>query len=126
MGRTETDFQEGSATVLSLGLSAATLALGAVLLSTLHLVSVAQQVQQVSNLAALAASDVAIGVTPGLPCHTARTIVSHHGFALTSCELDIARARVSVATSVWGVHLLRRAEAAPEPSAIWSDGTPGH
>jgi secretion/DNA translocation related TadE-like protein len=125
MVRLESDPRRGSATVLSLGLSAATLALGGVLVSTLHLVSVAQQVQQVANLAALAASDTAIGVTSGLPCRTARTIVTLHGFALTSCELDGSRARVSVGDSVWGLNLSRGAEAAPEPSAVWIDETPG-
>lgn len=124
MVRIENDVERGSGTVLSLGLAAATLALGGVLVATVHLVSVAQQVQQVANLAALAASDTAIGVTPGLPCRTARTIVTLHGFALTSCELEGSRARVSVADSLWGVNVSRGAEAAPEPSAIWLDETP--
>ncbi len=124
MVRLESDPRRGSATVLSLGLSAATLVLGGVLVSTLHLVSVAQQVQQVANLAALAASDTAIGVTSGEPCSTARMVATHHSFALTSCELDGSRARVSVGVSLWGVQVSRRADAAPEPSAIWIDETP--
>ena len=125
MVRLESDPRRGSATVLSLGLSAATLVLGGVLVSTLHLVSVAQQVQQVANLAALAASDTAIGVISGEPCSTARMVATHHSFALTSCELDGSRARVSVGVSLWGVQVSRRADAAPEPSAIWIDETPG-
>ncbi len=97
---------------------------GAVLVSTLHLVSVAQQVQQVANLAALAASDTAIGVISGEPCSTARMVATHHSFALTSCELDGSRARVSVEVTLWGVRVSRRADAAPEPSAIWMGETP--
>lgn len=120
-----TKYDEGSATVLSLGLSAATVVFGGAIVATLHMMSLAQEVQQVANLAALAASDVAMGVAPGIPCRVSRAIVAKNGFELSSCELDGHSARVSVASSQWGVPISRRAHAAPQPSALWGDLTPG-
>lgn len=121
--RTECD--EGSATALSLGLSAATVIFGGAIVATLHLMSLAQEIQQVANLAALAASDVAMGVTPGIPCRIARAIVAKNGFELSSCELDGHIATVSVELPQWGVPISRWAYAAPQPSAVWGDLTPG-
>ena len=120
-----TKYDEGSATVLSLGLSAATVVFGGAIVATLHMMSLAQEIQQVANLAALAASDVAMGVAPGIPCRVARAIVAKNGFELSSCELDGHSATVSVASSQWGVPISRRAHAAPQPSALWVDLTPG-
>jgi pilus assembly protein CpaF len=37
----------------------------------------------------------------------------------------LSRARVSAGDSVWGLNVSRGAEAAPEPSAVWIDETPG-
>ena len=75
-----------------------------------------QRVIAAADAGALAASDTALGILPGVPCEAARAVVEAHGATLTRCEVDGVVATVVAADSIAGVGVSAVARAGPPPS----------
>lgn len=112
------DREQGSGTVLALGLVAVAVALFAGLLLLTQAAVMASKAATAADLAALAAADVARGLAPGEPCGAAEGVAARNDARVTSCEVlngDV----VEVATELsqpfsFGV-ATGRAKAGPPP-----------
>jgi secretion/DNA translocation related TadE-like protein len=107
----------GSGTVLALGVIGALVALGTTMfpLSTVYLAR--QSLSAAADAAALAAADVAVGITSGYPCDAAAAAASANGARLSECRLDGLVATVTASASILGFALTARATAGP-PSGV--------
>ena len=112
--------QRGSGVVVAVSLMAVVVLLGGVAVTTVDLLRVADRAQRVANLAALAASDVAIGVVSGRPCVVARDVARQQQMELDACEVTGSLATVSISLRRYGVTIQKRAAASPRPSGVWS------
>jgi len=132
--------QRGSGVVVAVSLMAVAVLLGGVAVTTVDLlraadraqrvanlaalaasdVAIADRAQRVANLAALAASDVAIGVVSGRPCVVARDVARQQQMELDACEVTGSLATVSISLRRHGVTIQKRAAASPRPSGVWS------
>ena len=112
--------QRGSGAVLAVGLMAVAVLLGGVAVATVDLLRAADRAQKVANLAALAASDVAIGVVSGRPCVVARDVAREQQMELDVCELSGSVATVSISLKRHGVTIQKRAAASPQPNGVWA------
>ena len=109
----------GSGTVLLLGITMAIISLGGAVLVAVDLVTFSSRIQQVANLAALAASDIAIGVVPGEPCNDARALVSGQALRLVSCATAEGVATAIVSGVRHGLEVEKTARARPTQGEIW-------
>jgi secretion/DNA translocation related TadE-like protein len=66
-----------------------------------------------ADAAALAAADVAAGISPGTPCVDAASVATANGATLTACQVDGLVVTVAVGTSFWGIPLGASATAGP-------------
>lgn len=107
--------------VIVVGLVAAVLALGGLATGTSQLLHLSQRLQSAADLASLAASDVSLGVVPGLPCGMARSILAHYPHYRLSCAMEHSMATVTIRTEWWGVTLSRTSRAGPDPTLPWRD-----
>ena len=112
--------QRGSGVVVAVSLMAVAVLLGGVAVTTVDLLRAADRAQRVANLAALAASDVAIGVVSGRPCVVARDVARQQQMELDACEVTGSLATVSISLRRHGVTIQKRAAASPRPSGVWS------
>ena len=112
--------QRGSGVVLAVGLMAVAVLLGGVAVATVDLLRSADRAQKVANLAALAASDVAIGVVSGRPCVVARDVAREQQMELDVCEVTGSVATVSISLKRHGVTIQKRAAASPQPTGVWA------
>ncbi|MBM7849539.1 secretion/DNA translocation related TadE-like protein [Arthrobacter roseus] len=102
------------------GIAFAILLLLAMLVILVQATVGASRASTAADLAALAAADVARGLTPGEPCAVAGEVASRHGVELKSCQQVGAQGHiVDVTTSVHISSLLGsangRARAGPPP-----------
>lgn len=72
-----------------------------------------QRVIAAADAAALAASDTALGIHPGIPCTVAAQVVAAHRASLVACELEGVVATVTVSGRVAGVVVDARSRAGP-------------
>ena len=105
--------QRGSGTLLGLALIAGTIVIGMGGVVVTSAVVEAQRLQEVTNQAALAASDVARGVVPGRPCEVARALVNRSGYHVESCETRAGTARIVAGGLWWEMPVRKRALAKP-------------
>jgi secretion/DNA translocation related TadE-like protein len=77
---------------------------------------VRQRVIGAADAAALAAADVLLGASPGVPCAVARHVAEANDASLDACELDGYVVTVSVRAGFAGVAVGARSTAGP-PSA---------
>jgi secretion/DNA translocation related TadE-like protein len=110
----------GSGSILGVAVMAAVALLGASALAVSEALAEADRVQRVANQAALAASDVARGLAPGISCRVASAIATQAGVRIARCEVDGAIAVVEVAGSWWGMSLAKRAAAAPADHSVFA------
>jgi secretion/DNA translocation related TadE-like protein len=103
----------GSGSVLAVGLIAAIAVLTAVLVPLYSALATRSSVGVAADAAALAAADVAVGIAPGIPCETARRVVSAQGAALTSCAVDGLIVTVVASRRILGVDVVAAATAGP-------------
>jgi secretion/DNA translocation related TadE-like protein len=112
--------ERGSATVTAIAMTAGGLVVcGAVILVGQLLVSV-RTIQSVADLAALAASDVSMGVVSGQPCDVARVVAKRHGNYRVHCVIEGAEVEVTVSAEHAGITLSRVAHAGPPSIHPWS------
>ena len=111
--RSESDGEEGSGSILTLGIGASFLILTFLLLPLLGGFVIQQRAQGVADIAALAVADTASGRQPGNPCGTAEIIVARATLTLRECRLDGLISRVIVATDYGPFELTARARAGP-------------
>lgn len=104
---------QGSGSILMVAVMTTVALLGSSALAVSDALTEADRVQRVANQAALAASDVARGLAPGIPCRVASAIVAQAGVRVARCEVDGGIAMVEVAGSWWGMSLAKRAAAGP-------------
>ncbi|WP_395640128.1 Rv3654c family TadE-like protein [Pseudolysinimonas sp.] len=76
-----------------------------------------QRVIAAADAGALAASDTALGILPGVPCEAARTVVASYGATVARCEVDGVVATVVVSAPIAGVTVTATARAGPPPGA---------
>ena len=72
-----------------------------------------QRVVAAADAGALAASDTALGIHPGIPCTVAAEVVAAHRATLVACELEGVVATVTASATVAGVLVTVRARAGP-------------
>lgn len=112
--RTMTDTaEEGSGSMLALGIGASFLILTIILIPLLGSFVLQQRAQGVADLAALAAADVASGRLPGFPCVLAESLVTRADFLLSECRTDELISRVIVRVSFGPFEVTARARAGP-------------
>ncbi len=104
---------EGSGSMLTLGIGASFLILTFLLIPLLGGFVVHQRVQGAADVAALAAADIASGRQPGNPCETAEILVSGAGFSVRECRLVGLISRITVTTNFGPIELVARARAGP-------------
>jgi len=92
---------------------------GAVILVGQLLVSV-RTIQSVADLAALAASDVSMGVVSDQPCDVARAVAKRQGNYSVYCVMDGSEARVTISAEYAGITLSRTAKAGPPDREPWN------
>jgi secretion/DNA translocation related TadE-like protein len=105
--------QRGSGTLLGLALIAGTIVMGSAGVVVTSALVEAKHLQEVTNQAALAASDVSRGITPDRPCEVARALVNQAGYRLEDCETRAGSARIVAGGSWWDMPLRKRALAEP-------------
>lgn len=72
-----------------------------------------QRVIAAADAGALAASDTALGIHPGLPCAVAAEVVAAHRASLVTCELEGVVATVTTSGRVAGFVVEARSRAGP-------------
>jgi hypothetical protein len=116
------DLSRGSGTLQAVALVAASALLGSSAIAISSALVHAAAAQAVANQASLAASDVARGIVPGIPCRVARALVAEAGFSLGRCEISGGEAAVVVQGQWWGLEVSKRARAAPPPHPVFGGG----
>ena len=106
---------QGSGTVLAVGLIAAVAVVSAAVLPLSHVLVARAAAAGAADAAALAAADVASGRHPGYPCELAAEVATTNGAALESCEVDGLIVTVSVGRGILGFTVGARATAGPPP-----------
>lgn len=110
----------GAGTVVAAGLAMAMLLLLTGVLWLGQAAAAAGKAATAADLAALAAADVARGLTPGDPCQVAADLAIRLGASLTSCQVqgaqaDTVQVEVIVRSGLpWAAHGLARAGPPPE------------
>ena len=94
---------EGSGTVLALGIIAVLLVLTVFIVGLAGVVSANRRASTAADLSALAAADAYRGITPGEPCEVAAESAERNGAALESCTFpnrpETGEVRVAVPVS---------------------------
>lgn len=103
----------GSGSVLAVAVLAGLLCLGALLFPLAALLLAQQRCAAAADLAALAAADVAAGLSPGVPCEAAASVAAANGSVLARCEVEGLVARVLVSATTAGIRLAASAAAGP-------------
>jgi secretion/DNA translocation related TadE-like protein len=106
---------EGSGSVMALGLVAATTAVVLAVLVLAAGLAARQSVIGTADAAALAAADTASGAVPGDPCERAEHIAGAAGARLRSCRIDGLIVTVDVSGTFAGVTIRARSAAGPPP-----------
>jgi secretion/DNA translocation related TadE-like protein len=106
----------GSGSLLAIGLVAAIAVLTSLLVPLHSALAVRSLVGAAADSAALAAADVAVGLTPGIPCEAAARAASAAGAQLASCAVDGLVVTVVASRGILGVDVTAAATAGP-PSA---------
>ena len=110
----------GSATVVALGIVFAAVSIGLGSIVVVDVLRFSTQIQRFADLAALAASDVSIGVVSGHPCQQARALLADAPLRVESCEVTDGFSQVVVSAEIHGFELKRMAGAKPQPGPEWT------
>lgn len=102
---------QGSTTVISIGIVASLSTLFAGLGVALSLATGIVRAQLIADLAALSAADTYVGAIAGYPCEVAESIAIRNGASLTTCRIVGEVAQVSTTTSLGPFQVSRWAEA---------------
>ncbi|MFE5672321.1 Rv3654c family TadE-like protein [Agromyces sp. NPDC056523] len=108
--------EQGAATVVTLGIVGAIVALAAGLATVLVGSVASQAAANAADAAALAAADAISGAVPGEPCVVATRLAARNGARLTSCEVSGAVVLVRVAVDRAAFAVTASARAGPPPS----------
>ncbi len=106
---------EGSGSVLAVGIVAGVVVVALVAIPLTTVVAQRAAVAAAADAAALAAADTAVGLHPGFPCEVASAVASANGAAVSDCEVDGLIATVGVERSILGLAVSARATAGPPP-----------
>ena len=113
--------ERGAGSVLAIGIIAGLATASTAAVAIIDLLTTASRVQRSADLAALATSDVSMGVVPGQPCDVARAAVRHSGFHLAHCLVSEGVAEVVVRFDGGWLPIEKRALAGPQNSPLWGD-----
>jgi len=113
--------ERGSQTVVALGLVAALVSGGSAAMVTVDLFRWASRVQHQTNLSALAAADVSMGVVIGAPCPVARRIAADGGIRLVECVVNGRTVLVVGQARRNGFVVTKRARAGGVSGGVWQD-----
>jgi secretion/DNA translocation related TadE-like protein len=108
--------ERGAGSVLVLGIVAACVIVSLVVIPIYRGAVTRRAVANAADAAALAAADVAIGITPGVPCEAAASAAELNGTRLSECLLSGVVVTVTTESIVLGVRVLARARAGPPGS----------
>jgi secretion/DNA translocation related TadE-like protein len=103
----------GSGSVLALGLVAAVIGVTAGGLVVVGASAAQARAAAAADLSALAAADVAVGLTPGVPCAAADEVARHNGAALDRCAQRGVEVTVGVSAPYLGLTASASARAGP-------------
>lgn len=108
----------GAASVLAVGLVAATLIAAGLLAPLCAAFAARQAAAGAADAAALAAADTASGLVPGVPCEAAMRAAELNGASLDECTVEGLIARVTVSTTVLSLPITASARAGPPPESV--------
>ncbi len=108
--------ERGAGSILVLGIVAACVIVSLVVIPIYRGAVTRRAVANAADAAALAAADVAVGITPGVPCEAAASAAVLNGARLSECLLSGVVATVTTESTVLGVRVLARARAGPPGS----------
>ncbi len=117
--------ERGSGSILAVAIVAAVLLMFAAMLPVASVLSAHQRAAGAADASALAAADVAVGISAGSPCPVAEIVAEANGTRLRGCLIDGTTATVRVSTSVFGFAVSARATAGrprDTPAALRGDG----
>ena len=104
---------EGAGSVLALAIVAAVVSAALALVIATAAFAARQRIVAAADAAALAASDVRLGVVAGDPCAVAERVARAHGARLSACVLDGAVATVEATADLLGMPVRVAARAGP-------------
>jgi secretion/DNA translocation related TadE-like protein len=107
----------GSGSILAVVIIAAVLTLSFALVPLYGVYLAKRQVAGAADAAALAAADVAVGLSPGNPCPIAASVARANHVSLRACRLEGVIVTVRVSASVLGFTVPAIATAGP-PGAL--------
>lgn len=108
--------EEGSGSILAIGVLAAVLVFTGLVLPLSAGFVVRQRVEAAADAAALAAADTALGLTPGSPCAMAEHASTLNNAALGECRLEGVVATVTAGANFLGLAITATARAGPPGS----------
>lgn len=108
--------ERGAGSILAIAVLAGVVATLVLFAPLCRVLVVRAQVAGAADAAALAAADVARGISPGIPCVLAASVATANGAVLDRCQVDgvIVTVRVSVVTL--GFPVMVTATAGPPPA----------
>lgn len=109
--------ETGAGSILVVAILAAVLGLSALSVPLYSVLAVKRVTSGAADAAALAAADVAIGRSPGVPCVAAARIAEANGTVLAACQPDGLVVTVRVEAGVLGFTVSATASAGP-PVAV--------
>jgi secretion/DNA translocation related TadE-like protein len=105
--------ERGSGSLLAVAVIAATIAVVSLLVPLAVALSGVERARAAADASALAAADVAVGISPGVPCESAAAVAAANGARLDGCSVDGAVDTGGVAVTVLGLGVRSRATAGP-------------
>lgn len=105
--------ERGSATVLTIGIMAALVTVGLIMLRAGESAIQVVRAQAVADLAAIAAADSLRGLNTGFPCATAASVAEANATILNSCRIEGDDAIVTITVQLNSTEHRAEARAGP-------------
>ena len=103
----------GAGSVLAVAIVASTVALTAMFIPFYRGLQLRHVLSGAADAVALAAADVAVGISPGFPCDVAAEVAAANAASLSSCTVDGLVVTVSVSRPFFGILATAFATAGP-------------
>ena len=109
----------GAGSILAVGVLATIVATLLLVLPLCRVLVIRAEMTGAADAAALAAADVARGLSPGVPCVMAASVARSNGAQLNECRVDGVIVTVRVNTTVLSFSVTATATAGPPSTMQW-------
>jgi secretion/DNA translocation related TadE-like protein len=117
--------EEGAGSVLAVGIVAVVVAAAGLVMPLAVVLDARQRAAAAADASALAASDTALGWSPGQPCAAADRVAAATGVQVTRCVVRETTVRVETAAEALGFPIAAAAVAGPRRDSEGSARAPG-